>query len=194
MRLTASAPAIAMRDNPSDPYGKVLVLTGENPDQILIAARALTLGRFQRDTDEAAALSDVLPPPRSLYDAPKWLQAGTSVRIAENAAPGLLKAGTGNQAKLYFRLAPDLYFGSHASVPLKLGYRLSNVPAGARAQIRITLNGVFVAHRELQIHSSPELQSQSFGIPSVLLYPSNTLTVGSQNSVRQSHRTTVSPS
>ena len=45
-----SGPTIAMRTNPTDPYSKVLVLTGDNPDDLLIAASALAL---QRDMFQA---------------------------------------------------------------------------------------------------------------------------------------------
>ena len=38
------APTLAIRTNPVDPYGKVLIVTGNNPDQTLMAAQALATG------------------------------------------------------------------------------------------------------------------------------------------------------
>ncbi len=38
-----TAPTVAMRTNPNDPYGKVLILTGADEDQVIRAAQAVAL-------------------------------------------------------------------------------------------------------------------------------------------------------
>src|SRR5581483_8544429 len=38
-----SEPTVAMRTNPNDPYGKVLVISGGDPDQVVQAAQAVAM-------------------------------------------------------------------------------------------------------------------------------------------------------
>jgi cellulose synthase (UDP-forming) len=175
--VTVSGPEIAIRDNPSDPYGKVLLVSGRDSAQILIAARALALGRFPRDTDQARIISADMPVPREAYDAPRWLKTTSSVKIAAKIPSDLLKAGKDGPAMLYFRLAPDLYFGSHSTVPLRVAYKTSGQFAERKVQFVLTLNGVFIASREVRLHSATDTQYQTFAIPNYLLYPSNTLAI-----------------
>ncbi len=69
----SSGPTIAMRSNPIDPYSKVLVLTGDNPDDLLTAAMALALQRDMLQGDQVRISSLKMPAPREPDDAPRWL-------------------------------------------------------------------------------------------------------------------------
>ncbi len=51
--ISSGGPTIAMRTNPVDPYSKVLVLTGDNADDLVTAAEVLTL-----QAEHAAGRSD----------------------------------------------------------------------------------------------------------------------------------------
>src|SRR5215469_12603972 len=44
-------PLIAMRDNPHDPYGKLLVITGDRPEDMVQAARALAVASWMPHVD-----------------------------------------------------------------------------------------------------------------------------------------------
>ena len=175
--VTVSGPVIVLRDNPSDASGKVLVLAGKDSKQLLMAARALVLGQFSHESDEARVGDIRMPAPRTAYDAPRWLQASPSVKIAEDAPADFLKASEGRPARLYFRLAPDLYLGSRTTVPLHLLFKVSGLAKDAQAQMDIEVNGVSVPSREVRVKGSSDTQSQFFAIPTSLLYPSNTITV-----------------
>src|SRR6185369_14040936 len=81
----ASGPTIAMRANPSDPYSKVLVLTGDNPDELLTAALGLSLQRDMLVGEEAHIASMRLPAPREPDDAPRWLSTSRNTPVGEIA-------------------------------------------------------------------------------------------------------------
>jgi len=152
-------------------------LGGQSGEQIMTAARALVLGQFPSDADQIQAVEAKLPALRAQYDAPRWLPTAAAVKIAQNAPADFLKASSDDPAKLYFRLAPDLYFGSRATVPLRLAYTISGLGSNMRARLAIGINGETVISREIEIQRTAAPQEQSFAIPASLLYPSNTLIV-----------------
>src|SRR5262249_18430419 len=72
---------ISMRDNPRDPFGKLLVLSGPRTADSLIAARALaTSDRIQGHASTVAA-RDIPLPARAEYDAPRWLKTDAPAPI-----------------------------------------------------------------------------------------------------------------
>ena len=50
------AASVSVRDNPSDPYGKVLVIAAENSRRLVDAARAFALQRYSRESDSSITL------------------------------------------------------------------------------------------------------------------------------------------
>ena len=70
---SSSGPTIAMRTNPVDPYSKLLVLTGDNPDDLVMAAEALVLQRDMLQGDQQRAVLTKKLNERQPDDAPRWL-------------------------------------------------------------------------------------------------------------------------
>jgi cellulose synthase (UDP-forming) len=167
-----AGPAIALRDNPSDPYGKVLVITGDNSEQILAAARAVASGRFPRDGDSAELGGIEMPPPRRAYDAPRWLARNVVAlntddsRIYENGS-----------VDLYFRLPPDISFGTKSYIPFRLNYQLAHWTSGMHGLVRVKLNGRDVTTRRISQTIDQGKQSMKIGLPADQLFSGNTLTV-----------------
>jgi cellulose synthase (UDP-forming) len=167
-----NGPAIGLRDNPSDPYGKVLVVTGDDSQQILAAARALASGRYPRQGDMAELGAAGMPPPRRVYDAPRWLN-----KNAETLSPEDLRVYGSGSVNLYFRLPPDVSFGSRTVAPLRLNYELARWTSRMRGEMRIKLNGQYVTTRPLSAASGQEKRSTTIGLPVDHLFPTNTLTI-----------------
>ena len=172
-----SGPAIALRDNPSDPYGKVLVVSGDDSSQILEAARVIASGRFPRSGDSAQLNGIDLPAARQLYDAPRWLAPSSAAALGGRVGPEDLKVYGDGSVNLYFRLAPDSYFGSRPYIPLQLNYRLNQWPEGATGEIRVKLNGQFVTSRPIEQIAGNGRQGIRLGLPVQGLQSANTLTV-----------------
>jgi cellulose synthase (UDP-forming) len=167
-----SGPVIALRDNPSDGYGKVLLVTGDNSEQILDAARALASGRYPRDGDAAEVTGAGMPPARRPYDAPRWLNQASA-----KLSPDDLRVYGNASVSLYFRLPADLYFGNRTYVPLQLSYQLPNWNSSMSGEMRIKLNGQEIAVRRISQSSGRGRQSARIGLPVNYLFSVNTLAV-----------------
>jgi cellulose synthase (UDP-forming) len=167
-----SGPAIALRDNPSDPYGKLLVVTGDNGEEILHAARALASGRYPRDGDSAELSGAGMPPVRRPYDAPRWLSQASA-----NLAHDDLRVYGNGSVNFYFRLPADLYFGNRTYVPLHLSYQLSHWTSNMSGEMRVKSNGQEVAARRISQTSGRGRQSTTIGLPANYLFSVNTLEI-----------------
>ena len=114
-------PLLAMRDNLNDPYGKLLIITGDQADDLLEAARTLATASWMPHVDSLRARSSQIPS-LPAYSAPRWLEAdGPSAIGSYTTAERLKLQGTGS-LDLYFRLPPDLFLRARQSVPLLLKY------------------------------------------------------------------------
>jgi hypothetical protein len=81
---------IALRDHPSDPFGSLLVLAGDDDHQLLNAAQTLALAEKAAPppvlgvawSGDTAQLPDTtLPSPRAIDDAPRWLSAAKATPL-----------------------------------------------------------------------------------------------------------------
>jgi cellulose synthase (UDP-forming) len=173
----SAGPAVALRDNPSDPYGKLLIVTGDDSGQILQAARVIASGRFPKSGDSADLTGINLPAPRHPYDAPRWLVPMRTTTFSGRLGPQDLTIYGDGSVDLYFRLAPDSYFGSKPYIPFRLNYQLNHWPETGKGEIRIKLNGEQVASRVIDRGSGNERRSTLMGLPVQGLQTANTLTV-----------------
>ena len=170
-------PVVALRDNPADASGKVLVLGGKDSAQVLQAAECFARGLALQKGDrfEASGLPDA--PARKPYDSPRWLRSGQLTRIGDSTSDDQLRAEGNGTVRWYFRLPPDLYFGQREGVPLRLHYRYAPLIEGSKAEVRIKLNNVDVAVRRFGGGKSAESIRDTVEIPVAALYPRNTLTL-----------------
>ncbi len=146
LQMTAtSGPSIAMRTNPSDPYSKVLVLTGDTADNLLKAAMALTLQRDLLQGDQVRIPSLKMPAPREPDDAPRWLSTEKITRIGDlNQSTELQTDGSGPVA-VYMRLPPDLYYGARQNLGFHMGYRYNAIPISNDSTLQVYLNNSYVS-------------------------------------------------
>jgi cellulose synthase (UDP-forming) len=170
-------PLLAMCDNPRDPYGKLLIVTGDRSEDLLEAVRSLTSDRLMlRRANVYTPIIRVAA--RQEYDAPRWLQADKRFAIGSYTTDERLKLqGTGS-INLYFRLPPDLFLRARQSVPMLLKFEYGGTPKGSSAVLHVRLNGRDIDSIHLKPASSPVEESEVFRLPtgSLLAY-TNTLTV-----------------
>jgi cellulose synthase (UDP-forming) len=169
---------IAMRDNPHDPFGKLLVVSGTRSVDLLIAARALAMSTRALPHASVVAALDVPLPARDQYDAPRWLKTTAPSPIGMyTTADRLTLRGTGS-LDVYFRLPPDLFLAARQSVPLRLKFAYSGVAPGARASLHVRLNGEDIDTIRLKPSSSLVERSELVRLPTGWLRSyTNTLTV-----------------
>jgi cellulose synthase (UDP-forming) len=169
---------LAMRDNPRDPYGKLLVLGGDSTKDLLAAAHALiTRDNHQAHTD-AAYIRDVTIPTRRQYDAPRWLKADAPASIGTYTTENRFELRGSGSVNVYFRLPPDLFLQARQSVPLLLKYTYTGVEKGSQAAIHIRLNDKDVDSILLKPTDSQLSESAIARLPTGSLRSyANTLTV-----------------
>lgn len=178
--LSGADAQVAICNNPSDRYGKVLALVANSGVNLVRLSQLVARNAFHEDTDRLSVSMDRLAEAAAVPDAHlAGVKVATNqpLHLTNDLAEDLLHAKPGSPTKLYFRLPADLDYGSKISVPLHLAFRLSGLNADDHVWISIQLNGTFVAKRYLSSEQCKGTQLQSYAIPVTLLYPSNTLSV-----------------
>jgi len=154
--LHSDGPVISMHANPSDRFGKVLIIAGGNGDQLITAAQSLVLGSNLLRGATSQVSDFQLPAVRQADDAPLWLrtdQVSPFWNYSENQA--LQSDGSGT-LPVYLRIPPDLYFGDTTNLPLRLDYRYNAVPLAPGSTMRISANGAMVNELPLPQRDNPQ--------------------------------------
>jgi cellulose synthase (UDP-forming) len=148
---TTSGPTIAMRSNPSDPYSKILVLTGNSADDVLTAALGLTLQRDLLEGNTVHFPSLKMPAPRAPDDAPRWLSTEKISRVGDGdtVQSGSLETDGSDPIAVYLRLPPDLYYGAQQNLSLHLAYRYNGDPISNGSTLQVSLNGSYISSTPL---------------------------------------------
>lgn len=132
--------SVAMVDNPTDPFGKLLVVRGRTDSDLLSAAQALVLQQRGLTGAQASLEAADLPPERAPDDAPRWIHSDR-IQLSQIMAQADRKTTGADPVNLYLHLAPDYNFGSHQRLYLHLNY-LNDAPYLSRtANITAQLNG-----------------------------------------------------
>jgi cellulose synthase (UDP-forming) len=134
---------LAMRTNPNDPFGKVLIVAGKDGAQLLAAAQALATdpGGLAGNT---ARVSVQLPALRRADDAPRWLDTERPALLGQMQLRGLESDGSA-PVDTYLRTAPDLYYGLRRNLRLHLSYRYNPVPLAPHAHLAVSINEGYAA-------------------------------------------------
>jgi cellulose synthase (UDP-forming) len=154
---------LALRNNPSDPYGSVLVLAGDDDDQLLNVARTLSLSGKGGAKAQGPALSGdtqqipdlALPAARVKDDAPRWMATDKPAPLASCQVQDTLHTDGSSPIPIYFHVPPDLYYGEREALKLHLNYRYDGRPIAAGSALRIYVNGRLVNEAPLQPAASP---------------------------------------
>ncbi len=174
---SAPGPMLAMRDNPRDPYGKLLIITGDHAGDLLEAAKALAGARWFPHVDSIRAHGGP-PAARAQYDAPRWLRADAPAAIGAYTTAAHMRLQGAGSINVYFRLPPDLFLSAHQSVPLLLKYRYSGAPEDSEPALNVRLNGDNIETIQLEPAVGLVEGSAIFRLPTGSLQPYvNTLTV-----------------
>ncbi|MBO0911618.1 MAG: UDP-forming cellulose synthase catalytic subunit [Acidobacteria bacterium] len=175
---TQPGPLIAVRDNPNDPYGKLLIVAGEKTADLLAAARALvTRNNAARHADAARVNGQALDRRRE-YEAPRWLKTDRPVPLGAYTTEERLKVRGSGSINIYFRLPPDLFLPAVDSVPLLLKFSYTGVAANSKAALHLRLNDRNVDSIRLAPAASPAEQTEIVRLPTGRLEPyTNRLTI-----------------
>ena len=173
-----SGPSIAVRENPRDAYGKLLIVAGKEPGDLLAAGRALvTRQRFPQQSSFIA--------PRNVgvtvwerRSAPRWLATDRPAAIGTYTSAERLTLHGSGSVNIYFRLPPDLFLAARPSVPLLLKFAYAANTHGTTPGAHVRLNGQDVDTIRLRPSSSKVERAEIVRLPTGTLRPyANELTV-----------------
>jgi cellulose synthase (UDP-forming) len=174
----ASLPTVAMRTNPSDAYGKVLIITGADADQALEAAQAVALHSDMLTGAQATIDTLRLPARQAADSAPRWARTDQRISLWDYANEGQLQGDGTAPLNVYFRVPPDIYYSdARPNAVLRLVYRYNSIPIGPISSMQIRINNAFLGSVPLVPGQDPSKRMQiDVPIPVVNLRPfSNSL-------------------
>ena len=139
-------PSLTLLPNPNDPYGKLLLISGRDGEQLKQAAQSLVSGShvLSGATARIERISSLQP--RKPYDAPNWLPSDRPVQLGELLEAKRLSVSGYNPGtiNLPMRLPPDLFNWREKGVPLHLKYRYTPQPVSTNSSLLISVGGKFI--------------------------------------------------
>ena len=153
-----AGPMVALRTNPGDPSSSVLLVAGNNADELLTAAMALAV---HGDTWQGAQVlvdNFTRPAPRAPDDAPRWLSTernkvadlGQAAEIGDDS--GELQGDGSTLLNAMLRLPPDLDYdygdlsrSDRRNLAFHMDYRYNGVPLGEGSTLQVYVNGNYVS-------------------------------------------------
>jgi cellulose synthase (UDP-forming) len=176
---SGAGPTISIRRNPSDPYGKLLIVSGDDPEELVQAAQAFASQEGLLEGPSVHVEETKMPARRLADDAPRWLSTNSS-RPASFWDSSNLDQLQGNGAvslPVYLRLPPDLYYGERNNLTMQLNYTYNSIPLAAASSLKLRINGGYIGNFPLKPGDQAKATvSREVGLPVVNLRPfSNTL-------------------
>jgi cellulose synthase (UDP-forming) len=175
---TITGPTVAMRPNPSDPYSKILIVTGQDADQVLVAAQAVALHSSLLQGAVSSIESLKLPDIPAEDAAPRWARTDETIALWDYASADSLQGDGSAPVNVYFRVPPDIFYSErHPNAVLKMVYRYNSIPIGPISSIQVRVNNAFLGSLPLIPGSEPsKVVKTDIPVPVVNLRPfSNSL-------------------
>ena len=143
---SVNAPTVAMRDNPGDPYGKLLILTGAGDSDLILAAQAIALHSDILDGPQAAIQGLSLPNKQAPDAAPRWARTDQTIALWDYAIAEQMQGDGTAPLSVYFRIPPDIYYGTEEApnARLHVEYRYNSVPIGPISSMQVRVNNAFL--------------------------------------------------
>jgi cellulose synthase (UDP-forming) len=140
-----SAPTVAMRTNPNDPYGKILVVAGGDGDQAIVAAQAVAEHSGFLQGAQAGIDSGFRPQHKQTVDgAPRWARTDQTIALWDYASAEQLQGDGTAPLNVYFRIPPDIFYADRPNTVLKLVYRYNSIPIGPISSMQVRINNAFL--------------------------------------------------
>jgi cellulose synthase (UDP-forming) len=139
-----SAPTVAIRTNPNDPFGKVLIIAGADADQTVIAAQTVALHSAMLAGGQSTVKELQLPARSQPDDAPRWARIDQTIPLWDYSAAEQLQSDGTSPLTVNFRVPPDMFYVDRPNALLKLNYRYNSIPIGPISSMQVRINDVFI--------------------------------------------------
>ena len=144
-----NAPTVAVRTNPNDPFGKVLIVAGADAGQTLIAAQAVALHSDLLEGGESTVARLLLPGSRQPDDAPRWARTDETIPLWNYSTRERLQGDGTAPLTANFRIPPDIFDMDRPNAVMKLVYRYNSVPIGPTSSMQVRVNNAFLGAVQL---------------------------------------------
>ncbi len=145
-----AGPTVAMRTNPNDPYGKLLIVTGPTADDVVTAAQAVAENSDVLSGAQTTIQNLKLPDKQAPDAAPRWASTDQKIPLWDFSTTDELQGDGTAPLNAYFRIPPDLYYETGGpNAPLHLAYRYNSVPIGPISSMQVRLNSAFLGSTPL---------------------------------------------
>jgi len=172
IEFNGGGPTIAVRTNPNDPYGKILVIAGDGAAQLLTAARTVALGNATLQGRTIHISDFQLPAAREADDAPLWMKTEKLSPFWDYSGNAELQSDGSAPLPVYMRIPPDLYYGDEENLELHMDYRYNAIPLANGSTMRVTANGSLVNELPLPHEDNPKKTlSENLAVPLVNMRP-----------------------
>ena len=140
-------PTLSMVDNPVNPVYKLMLVIGNNDDELRQAAWRLTQP-LNIDGPSLSVAEQTIPLSKA-YDAPRWINTDRPVRLGDllRKDQSLTTTGIWHDAlRVNFRAAPDLFLWDGDTLPVQLNYRFPSESwiDEDSSFLNVGLNGTFL--------------------------------------------------
>jgi cellulose synthase (UDP-forming) len=140
-----NSPTVAMRTNPNDPYGKILIVSGANADDAVVAAQAIALHIDMLSGAQSPINNLQLPGKQAPDAAPRWARTDQTILLSDYATAEHLQGDGSAPLNAYFRIPPDLYYDAgRPNTKLHLEYRYNSIPIGPISSLQVRINDAFL--------------------------------------------------
>jgi cellulose synthase (UDP-forming) len=162
----ATGAQVAIAPSPSDPNGRLLVVSGDDEATLLAAARGLTVGR-QALAGASTVIRDVaIPALRNAYDAPRWVPTDRVVQFGERVTPDQLqvRGQYSPPIRVPWDLAPDLFYWRSKGAFVDLRYRYTPI-GGPSSTLDADVNGEYARGMALPPSPVPTPEGEAIKLP-----------------------------
>ncbi len=145
-------PTVELIDHPEDRYSKLLLITGRDDNDLIVAASALAMDNGQLRGNRAR-MDQVEPPARVPYDAPNWIRTDRAVQLSELIDYPQQLQVSGLQPHpitLDVNLPPDLFVWRNQGIPLQTRYRYTPPTTTDESRLNISVNDQYITSIALQ--------------------------------------------
>ncbi|PIJ50745.1 cellulose synthase regulator BcsB [Erwinia sp. OLTSP20] len=157
----STQPLIKLVNNPANPVGKLLLVVGNDDEQLRQAAWRLVNGPMKVEGDSLTVTPQTVAVHRP-YDAQRWINTQRPVKLSEllRDNQSLVSSGMSHGAlQLSFRAAPDLFLWDGETFPLNIHYRFPSESwlDDENSSLSVSLNGTFL--RDLTVNKQGILET-----------------------------------
>lgn len=177
-------PTLSMMEHPRQPGALLLLVLGQDDEQVQRAADALALGKAVLSGRSLLVRQLDYPKPRQPYDAPRWVRTDRPVRLGElvNRPEELQLRGSvlNGMVRVNARMAPDLFTWNTKGIPLDLQYQYTPTPVSDRGLFTVLINNQFVKSYSLRAASDKREKADNVVLPVAIEDPNQALLARSE--------------